>query len=95
MPLFVLTCLDKPGNLELRMKTRPAHLDFIAANRAMVRLAGPFLDAEGGMAGSMLIVETESLAQAQAFADGDPYKTAGVFESSVVRPFKLTIGELA
>lgn len=95
MPLFVLTCLDKPDNLELRMKTRPAHQAHIAANRSIVRLGGPFTDEAGQMVGSMLILETETLAQAQAFADADPYKTEGVFASSDVRPFAIVVGEIS
>lgn len=92
MPLFVLTCLDKPDNLELRLKTRPAHQAHIAANRGIVRLGGPFLDEAGGMVGSMLILETPTLEEAQAFADADPYKLEGVFESSTVRAFTLVVG---
>lgn len=95
MPLFVLTCLDKPDNLELRMKTRPAHMAFIAANRGMVRLGGPFLDEAGGMVGSMLILEAPTLQEAQAFADADPYKIEGVFESSIVRPYNVVVGAIA
>jgi uncharacterized protein YciI len=95
MPLFVLTCLDKPDNLELRLKTRPAHQAHIAAHRDIVRLGGPFLDEAGGMVGSMLILETPTMAEAQAFADNDPYRTEGVFESSTVRPFTLVVGAIA
>jgi uncharacterized protein YciI len=94
MPLFVLTCLDKPDNLELRMKTRPAHQAHIAANREIVRLGGPFLDDKGEMVGSMLILETDDISGAQAFADNDPYLTEGVFASSEVRPFTLVVGSI-
>ena len=94
MPLFVLTCLDKPDNLELRMKTRPAHQAHIAAHKAIVRLGGPFLDDAGGMIGSMLILETPTIKEAQAFADADPYRTEGVFESSTVRAFALVVGSM-
>ena len=95
MPLFVVTGLDKPNNLELRMKTRPAHQAHIAANREIIRLAGPFLDDDGAMLGSLLIVETPTKAQAQVFADADPYLTEGVFESSTVRAFSIVVGAIA
>jgi uncharacterized protein YciI len=58
-------------------------------------LAGPFMNAEGGMIGSMLIVEADSLEAAKAFNAGDPYKAAGVFEAASVDPFKVSVGAIA
>ena len=93
MPLFVLTCIDKPGALEIRMGAREAHLDYVRRTD-VTRLGGPFLDAGGAMAGSLLIVEAEDLAAAKAFSAADPYVAAGLFESVDIRPFRVTIGEL-
>ena len=95
MALFIISWMDKPGALPLRMATREAHLAYVAANPGVVRLGGPFLGPDGGMAGSMLIVEAESLEAAQAFHDADPYKTAGLFEASEVKPWRVTVGALA
>ena len=92
MSLFVLTCLDKPGALDVRMGARPAHLEW--AKDKPIRLGGPFLDDQGQMAGSMIIIEVEDLAAAQAFADADPYGKAGLFQSVDIRPFRVTIGQL-
>jgi uncharacterized protein YciI len=39
------------------------------------------------LAGSVIIAEFESLHAAQVWVAGDPYVTAGVFESYEVRPF--------
>lgn len=94
MPLFIISWMDKPGGLPVRMATREAHLAYVAANPGVVRLGGPFLDGSD-MAGSMLVVEAESLEAAQAFHDGDPYKAAGLFETSTVRPWRVTVGALA
>ena len=44
--------------------------------------------------GSLLIVEAEDLAAAQAQADNDPFTAAGVFESVEVRPWRVAIGAL-
>jgi uncharacterized protein YciI len=95
MPLFVLTCIDKPNSLELRLKTRPAHQVHMAANESIVRLGGPFLNEAGEMIGSMLILETATIAEAQAFADADPYRLAGLFESSTVRGFTVVKGTIS
>lgn len=94
MPLFVLTCIDKPGALEVRLATREAHIAFARESGAL-KLGGPFLDAAGEMAGSMLIIEAEDLAAAKAFSEADPYRKAGLFQSVDIRPFRITIGALA
>lgn len=93
MPHFLLVATDKPNALDLRMATRQAHLDYVRGS-SLVKIGGPLLDAAGGMAGSMLVLEAEDLAAAQAFAAADPYAVAGLFEKVELRPFKLTLGSL-
>jgi len=95
MPLFVISWLDRDGGLPVRLATREAHLAYVAAHPGIVRLGGPFLDGAGDMAGSMLVIEAESLEAAQAFHEADPYRAAGLFETSMVRPWRVTIGGLA
>ncbi len=95
MSLFVLTCLDKPGGLALRVATRSAHLDFIAANREAIRAAGPFLNDADEMCGSMLIIEAVDQTAAAELAATDPYAIADLFESVTLRPWKMAVGALA
>lgn len=94
MPLFAITWMDKPGGLEVRTATRERHLAYVAEHPGVVRLGGPFLDGEGRMIGSLMIIEAESLEAARAFHAADPYRAAGLFESSDVRPWRVTIGAL-
>ncbi len=94
MAHFVLTCIDKPDSLALRMATREAHFAY-ARGQGVVRLGGPFLDPAGDMAGSLIIIEAEDLAAAQAFSDNDPYKLAGLFERVEIRPWRATFGAIA
>lgn len=94
MALHVLICHDKPNSLDLRMATREAHLAYVRANSGKLKLAGPILDAEGGMAGSLLIFDTEDAAEVQAFTDADPYALAGLFAKVEILPFKATLGSL-
>lgn len=55
----------------------------------------PAIDAndpgDAGFTGSLVIVDFPSLVEAQAWADQDPYIEAGVYESVVVKPFKLVL----
>jgi uncharacterized protein YciI len=92
MALFVISWTDRPGSLDLRMASREAHLAYAATFGERIRIGGPFLDADGQMAGSMMIVEFDSLEEAQAFHAADPYKLAGLFDRSEVRPWRMTVG---
>lgn len=93
--LFVATCFDKPDALPTRLSVRPAHLEWIEANKAQIRLAGPLLDPKGeSPLGSLLIVEAEELAAAEALLGGDPYRAAGVFAEVEVRPWRMTVNSL-
>ena len=90
--LYAIICIDKPGALEIRKANRGAHLDHIkGANGAIVQ-AGPFLDDDGNMCGSLVIFEGEDIAAAQAWADADPYAKAGVFQSVDIRPWNRVLG---
>jgi uncharacterized protein YciI len=94
MALFVLACFDKPNSLELRMATREAHLAYVREQAAMVKLAGPMLDAAEGMAGSLFILEADDRAAAEAFNAADPYQKAGLFGQVEIRGFKASIGQI-
>lgn len=95
MPQFILTCRDKPNSLDVRMATREAHLAYVRERIDQVKLGGPLLDDAGNMIGSMLILETADRAAAEAFAAGDPYGLAGLFESVDLQPYRVTVGGFA
>jgi len=91
---FVLTCIDKPDSLALRLANRDAHLDYVRRHPQFVRLAGPFLDARGEMAGSLFIVEAGDIAAVEGFTASDPYALAGLFERVEIRAWRATVGAL-
>lgn len=86
-----LICQDKPGALQTRLDNRAAHLAHIQSS-GVVEMAGPFLNTEGQMTGSLVILEVESLAAAQAWADADPYAKAGLFQAVTISEWKKVIG---
>ncbi len=88
--LFAITSLDKPDSAALRMATREKHLAY-GKEGGRLRLGGPFLDADGNMIGSFIILEAENLEAAEHWAANDPYMKAGLFASSIVRPWRATI----
>jgi uncharacterized protein len=87
---FVLICRDKPGALQVRMDNRPAHLAYIEAT-GVVSLAGPFLDDEGKPSGSMIVLDVADKAAAEAWAAGDPYAKAGLFEAVSVQAWRKVV----
>ena len=92
MALFVFQGLDKAGALELRKATREAHLAWIAALNPRVKIGGPMLSGDGATpVGSMLVVEADTLADANALFAQDPYALAGLWQSTSVRPYNWLI----
>lgn len=71
-----LICIDKPNSLEVRMANRPAHVEHLNAS-GIVELAGPFLDAQGQMCGSMIVLSVDTIEQAQAWMAKMPIPKRG------------------
>lgn len=96
---YAIISEDKPGTLEQRMTARPEHLARLEALRDQGKLliAGPHpaIDSEdpgpAGFTGSLVVAEFDSLEQAQAWADLDPYISAGVYQQVVVKPYKKVL----
>jgi len=86
--LFALICTDKPGQLDLRLASRPKHLAYLEIYAAKIVTAGGLLDTEGRPSGSLLIIDVADRAEAEGFAHADPYNKIGLFESVVIRPYR-------
>ena len=94
--LFAVMCADRPASLDLRLATRAAHIAYLTTYADRLVHGGPLLDAEGRPCGSLLLIDVEDRAAAEGFAASDPYAKAGLFESTVIRPFRAVFrdGEL-
>ncbi|MDZ4094491.1 MAG: YciI family protein [Paracoccaceae bacterium] len=82
---------DKPEALQIRLDNRAAHLAHIQAT-GVVEMAGPLLNQEGQMTGSLIVLAVETLQAAQDWADADPYAKAGLFQSVTLTEWKKVIG---
>jgi uncharacterized protein YciI len=82
---FVILGFDGPDGEAKRKIYRPAHLAKMELLNAQGRvlLAGPLTDKTG----SLIVIEVDSLEDAQRFAHEDPYTVNGVFERVDVYPF--------
>ncbi|MGF1743119.1 YciI family protein [Vibrio profundum] len=93
---YVIFSTDVEDSLEKRMSVRPQHLERLEKLQQQGRLltAGPMpaIDsenpAEAGFTGSTVIAQFDSLVDAQAWADTDPYVAAGVYAKVIVKPYK-------
>ncbi|MDT3708428.1 MAG: YciI family protein [Thiobacillus sp.] len=96
---YAIVGQDVPDSLNQRLAARPAHLERLQAlqQAGHLLLAGPFPNIDSndpgaaGFSGSLVVAEFDSLADAQAWADADPYLAAGVFAGVSVRPFKKVL----
>ncbi|SLN33163.1 YciI family protein [Pseudooctadecabacter jejudonensis] len=88
---FAIITRDKPDALQIRLDTREAHIAYLK-DTGVVEMAGPFLDADGTMCGSLIILTVDSLQAAQDWADNDPYAKAGLFKHVRVEEWKKVIG---
>lgn len=90
--LIALIARDKPGALETRLANREAHLAYAADSGMTLKFGGPFIDADGNMCGSLLVMEVADMAEAEDFAANDPYAKAGLFQSVELIEWKQTVG---
>jgi uncharacterized protein YciI len=87
--LYAFLCQDKTGALQVRMDTRPVHVEWLNKINAegTLAFAGPFLNADGKPNGSLVVVKAETMEEASAIAAADPYAQAGLFASVDIRPW--------
>jgi hypothetical protein len=96
MMLYAIIARDVEESLALRQAVRPAHLARLQAlqddGRLVTAGAFPAVDSNehgsAGFTGSAIIAEFDSLEQAQAWADGDPYRAGGVYAEVTVTPYR-------
>jgi uncharacterized protein YciI len=97
--LYAIEGIDIAESLEKRLAARPEHLARLNQLKEEGRLilAGPFpaIDSPdpgpAGFSGSLIVAAFDSLQAAQAWADADPYVTAGVYARVNVKPFKKVL----
>lgn len=96
---YAVISQDVENSLELRTKTRDAHVArlkaLVAEGRLLIAGPHPAIDAEdpgsAGFSGSLVVVDFPSLEEARAWADADPYVEAGVYAKVIVKPFKKVL----
>ena len=96
---YVIYSTDRPDSLPARQSARDGHLarlqDLLQEGRLLLAGPRPAIDCEdpgpAGFRGSLVVAAFDTLDEAQAWADADPYVTAGVYESVEVSPFRRVL----
>ena len=97
--LYTIISEDVKNSLGKRQSARPAHLKRLKLMNEQGRIVAagpnPSIDSddpgEEGFSGSLIIAEFDSLEQAKAWANDDPYVDAGVYKRVTVKPFKKVL----
>ncbi len=96
---YMISSQDVENSLEKRKTVREQHIARLKhlgdEGRLMIAGPHPAIDSndpdEAGFTGSLVVAEFNSLEEAQAWADADPYVSAGVYEKVIVKPFKRVL----
>ena len=89
--LYHILCNDKPGHLQTRLDNRDAHLAVVNALGDRLFAAGPLLNDQDEMVGSVLIIDFDSDDAAAAFCAADPYAQAGLFQDVTITRWRKTL----
>ena len=97
--LYAIISQDVENSLNKRMGARPDHVARLnqLKDEGRLILAGPHpaIDVsdpgEAGFSGSLIVADFDDLQQAREWADSDPYVSAGVCSSVVVKPFNKVL----
>ena len=99
MMWYAIMSEDAKDSLPLRAQAREAHIarlkSLVSEGRLLIAGPHPAIDAEvpgeAGFTGSLVVAEFDSLDEAQAWADADPYLESGAYSRVTVKPFKLVL----
>lgn len=90
---FLMRCLHHAGQEAARDLHRPAHRAWVQSGGgglATVLIGSALHDNSGASTGNFGILETVGMAEAQAFAEGDPFNKAGIVAKIELTPLPAT-----
>ena len=96
MAYYAIYCADSAEGTHLRKEHHEAHIKHIGQHIKQLMLAGPCPPMKGQeREASFLVVEAADAAAAKAMVENDPYHTAGVWDTVIVREFNPAVGAWA
>ncbi len=93
MTYYLIYTADRPNSVPLRQDNRNDHIKWLRSDPGVtLHIAGPWLDEDGEMRGSLLIVEANTKDIVEDWLANDPYRKAGLTASITVQPYNWIIG---
>ncbi|MFN2382530.1 MAG: YciI family protein [Guyparkeria sp.] len=98
MQWFLIVANDVADSGPLRAQHREAHRARLESmiEEGRILTAGPLPidhgDPDRGLSGSLIVASFDHLDAARTWAEADPFRVAGVYESVDVRPYKPLFG---
>ena len=83
--LWAISRTAAPDFAERREQGLQPHMDYLRSQKNILVLSGATTSDDGKQyVGSLLIVNVKTRAEAQAFADGDPFTQSGMFTGMTI-----------
>jgi len=90
--MFLIYCVDRPNSDALRAKVRPDHLAYLQRFKDKIAIGGPILDEQQSAKGTVLIMDFADQDSVHRFLEDEPYRKNGLFETTLVRPWRGVTG---
>lgn len=88
--IYAIVSVDKGDASEQRKAARPLHKEYVKGIADKIVDAGAVLRCDGEVASTVLIIEVESLEEAEQIAARDPYVESNIFASRIVGAFRMS-----
>ncbi|KAB0684983.1 YciI family protein [Burkholderia territorii] len=85
--LFVVYCLDHQGMAERRQTHFAAHKARLLASPLKARIAGPLIDPDGSVGGSLFLYDADDIEAVRRLVLDDPFNTEGIWKTVEIRFF--------
>ena len=82
---MIARCFYRPGGAEERMHIRDVHVEYMIAHGGLVSTGGALMSEDGTcVIGMFVLLECETLTEAEVFLADEPYSRAGLFASRTI-----------
>ncbi len=85
---YFITCIDKKNSLKKRLSIRSRHLKYLEKFRPYLITAGPLIDENKEIYGSLLVMNFKNFSQVSSFLQNDPYNKDDLFKEIIIKEFK-------
>ncbi len=89
--MFAILCTFRPNASAEAKAHRLEHYEFLIREKDNIVQGGPLLGPDGLPTAMLMVVERETIDEAQGFISQEPYNRSGLFESVAIRRWSHVI----